>query len=157
MAALGVVVATLVLAAVQVRNTVEATVASPDDLLPVLIATGLLCVIALARRRSSTVTWLATIAAAAVVTRDLAAYAAEVRGPHGAVDGGADLWLWVSIAVSLCALLAVGAAACYAATRSWPYQRWAAALGIVAVLATVAAAVWALASPGEDLVRTSAR
>ena len=87
MAALGVLVATFVLALLQlgiIGPGVPVASASPDDLLPVLIASGLLCVIALARRRSPTVTWLATIAAAAVVTIDLARYTGAVREEAGA-------------------------------------------------------------------------
>jgi len=148
-AALGVLVATFALALLQLGIVGNNRFDSLDDLLPVLIASALLCVIALARRRSQTVTWLATIAAAAVVARDVAGYAADVRGPPGEATVDPDVWLWLSIAISLCALLAVGAAASYAASRSWPLRRWAVALGIVAVAATVAAAIWALASPGD--------
>ena len=118
---------------------------APDDVLPVLIAIGLLCVIGLTRREHGSVAWLATIGAAFVVTIDLATYAREVLPVFDATT-----WVWLSIAVSLVAALAVASAAAYGFSRP---RLKAGRLGveatIVAALVITGIAVWAIANPSE--------
>jgi signal transduction histidine kinase len=113
---------------------------SIDDLLPVLISAGLLCVLGLTQRNHSTSFWLAAIAAAAIVTIDLATYARTAR-PLVTGDG----WRSMAIVVCLAALLGVGAAAVYAATRDRLPRGWTAAAGVGAMLVVGGAAVWAMA------------
>ena len=119
--------------------------ASPDELLPVFIATALLCVVGLTRQTHRTVAWLATIGTAFVVTIDLATYARGVRA-----DVDAATWQWLAIAVSLSATLAVASAAAYGFSR--PRLR-AGRLGVeatlVATLVISGIAVWALSNPSD--------
>ena len=116
---------------------------APDDVLPILIAIGLLCVIGLFRREHKTVAWLATIGAAFVVTVDLAIYAREVVPVVDDV-----MWRWLSIAVSLSAALAVASAAAYGFSRP---RLTAGRLGEEATLVAAGTitliAVWAIANP----------
>ncbi|HET9347175.1 MAG TPA: hypothetical protein VFO05_15900 [Candidatus Limnocylindrales bacterium] len=118
-------------------------IVAQDDVLPVLIAVALLCVIGLTRQEHRTVAWLATIGAAFVVTVDIATYAREVMPFVDPVT-----WVWLSIAVSLAAALAVASAAGYAFSR--PRLR-AGRLGVeatlVAALLITGIAVWAIANP----------
>ncbi|HSL33368.1 MAG TPA: hypothetical protein VK871_06945 [Candidatus Limnocylindrales bacterium] len=114
------------------------------------MAAGFLCVVGLARRDHPTVAWLATIAAAAVVTVDLAAYARPVRT---AVH--ADGWRWLSIGVSLSALLGVGASAVYAVSRPRLSGRWVAGAGLVACVAVAAASVWAASNPSDATITSA--
>jgi signal transduction histidine kinase len=126
--------------------------ASLDDLLPALIAVGLLCTVGLTRREHPTAFWLATIAAAAVVTIDLATYARSVRP---VVTG--EAWRSMAIVVSLAALFGAGAAATYAATRARLPRRWTAAGSFGAVILVGGAAVWAVAdAPAGSLLATPA-
>ena len=143
-AALGAVAMTAVLAVLRLGILGPTPIAPSDDLVPLLIATGCLCGIGLARAAHRTVAWLATIGAAFVVTLDLATYAREVRP-----EVSEDVWRWLGIAVSIAALLAVGSAAAYAATRPRLRRRWLAAEGIVAVGAVSVVAGWAVTNPTD--------
>jgi signal transduction histidine kinase len=144
--ALGAVAATALLALLRLGAIGPSAAVGGDELLPLLIAAGLLCVIGLARREHPTVAWIATIAALAVVTIDLASYARVVRPT---VD--AETWRWLSVAVSVCALLGGGAAAGYASSRPRLRSRWVAAAGILGVAAIAVSAVWALANPDSPV------
>ena len=119
-------------------------IAAPDDLLPLLVATALLCVAGLTLHTHGTINWLAIIGAAAVTTADLARYAREVRP---VVDD--DAWRWLGIAVSLSALLALGAAAAYASSRRRLPGTWVTVNGIAIILVVAAAAAWAIANPSD--------
>ena len=143
-AALGAVAMTAVLAVLRLGILGPTPIAPSDDLVPLFIATGCLCGIGLARAAHRTVAWLATIGASFVVTLDLATYAREVRP-----EVSEDVWRWLGIAVSIAALLAVGSAAAYAATRPRLRRRWVAAEGIVAVGAVSAVAGWAVTNPTD--------
>ena len=143
-AQLGAVAMTVVAAALRVGIVGPGSgVATPGDVLPVLIAVAMLCVIGLTRREHPTVAWLATIGVAFVVTIDIATYAREVTPVVDPVS-----WVWLSIAVSLAATLAVASAAAYGFSR--PRLR-AGRLGVeatlVAVLVITGIAVWAIANP----------
>ncbi|HET9666795.1 MAG TPA: hypothetical protein VFP09_08570, partial [Desertimonas sp.] len=63
-AALGAVAMTVVLAALRLGILGPTPIAPSDELVPLLIATGCLCGIGLARTAHRTVAWLATIGAA---------------------------------------------------------------------------------------------
>jgi signal transduction histidine kinase len=143
-AAVGAVAMTMVLAVVRLGILGPVAVGLSDDLVPLLIATGCLCGIGLARGAHPTVAWLAAIGAAFVVTLDLASYAHLVR-----LEVSEDVWRWIGIAVSIAALLAVGSAAAYAATRPRLRRRWLAAEGIAAVGAVSLVAGWAVANPTD--------
>jgi len=143
-AALGAVAMTVVLAGVRFGIFGPVPIAASDDLVPLLIATGCLCVIGLARTAHRTVAWLATIGAAFVVTLDLASYAGQLR-----LELSQDAWRWLGIAVSIAALLAIGSAAAYAATRPRLRGRWVAAEGIAAVGAVSVVAGWAVTNPAD--------
>ena len=147
---MGALAATGVLAALRLGFAGTTPAASLDDLVPALIAWGFLCVVGLARRDHPTVAWLATIGAAAVVTIDLAAY---VRSVRTVVD--ADGWRWLSIGVSLSALLGVGASAAYAASRPRLPGRWVAGAGLVACVAVAAARVWAGSNPSDATITSA--
>jgi len=127
-----------------------APAATLDDLVPVLVAAGFLCVVGLTRRDHPTASWLGTIGAATVVTIDLATYA---RGVRLTVDG--DAWRAMSIGVSLAALLGTGASAAYAATRPRLPRAWAKAAAVVALVAVAAAAICASANPSDVTVTTA--
>jgi signal transduction histidine kinase len=143
-AAFGAVAMTMVLAVLRLGILGPTPIAPSDDLVPLLIATGCLCVIGLARTAHRTVAWLATIGAAFVVTLDLASYARQVRP-----EVSEDVWRWLGIALSIAALLAVGSAAAYAATRPRLRRRWLAAEGIVAVGGVSLVAGWAVTNPTD--------
>jgi signal transduction histidine kinase len=143
-AAIGVVAMTVVLAVLRLGIFGPVVVPPSDGLVPLLIATGCLCVIGLTRTAHRTVAWLATIGAAFVVTLDLASYARLVRP-----EVSQDAWRWLGIAVSISALLAVGSAAAYAATRPRLRRRWLAAEGIAAVGAVSVVAGWAVTNPTD--------
>jgi signal transduction histidine kinase len=143
-AAIGAVAMTVVLAVLRFGIVGPVPMAPSDDLVPLLIATGCLCAIGLARTAHRTVAWLGTIGAAFVVTLDLASYARLVRP-----DVSADVWRWLGIAVSIAALLAIGSAAGYAATRPRLRRRWLAAEGIAAVGAVSVVAGWAVTNPTD--------
>ena len=143
-AAIGVVAMTVVLAVLRLGIFGPVAVPPSDGLVPLLIATGCLCVIGLTRSAHRTAAWLATVAAAFVVTLDLASYARLVRP-----EVSEDAWRWLGIAVSLSALLAVGSAAAYAATRPRLRRRWLAAEGVAAVGAVSLVAGWAVTNPTD--------
>jgi signal transduction histidine kinase len=115
-----------------------------DDLLPVLLGAALLCVVGLARRTHPTTAWLATIGAAAVVTADLASYAREARP---VVDDQG--WRALGVAVSVAALLAIGAATAYLVTRPRLRRRWLTTEGVAIMLIVAVAASWAVANPSD--------
>jgi signal transduction histidine kinase len=123
--------------------------ASPGDLLPVLVAIALLCVVGLTRRTHPSTAWLAVIAIAFVVTIDLATYVREVvQARRPSLDDPA--WRWLAITVSLSATLAVGSSAAYAFSR--PRMK-AGRLGVAATLAVLLVitgiAAWAIANPSD--------
>jgi signal transduction histidine kinase len=121
---------------------------SPDDVLPLLIAIGLLCVVGLTRREHRTAAWLATIGATFVVTIDLATYA---RGAQASVDP--VTWQWIAIVVSLSATLSVASAAAYGFSRpALKAGRLGVEATVVAALAITGIAVWAIANPDAALL-----
>jgi signal transduction histidine kinase len=143
-AALGAIAMTVVLAVLRFGVAGPVSIAPTDDLIPLLFAIGCLCVIGLARTTHPTIAWLAAIGAAFVVTLDLASYAREVRPLVNE-----DAWRLLGIAVSVSALLAIGTAAAYAATRSRLRRRWLAVEGVAAVGAISAVAGWAVTNPTD--------
>jgi signal transduction histidine kinase len=143
-AALGAVATTAVLWILRLGVVGPEPTASPDDLVPALIATALLCVAGLTLRTHSSVNWLAIIGAASVATADLARYARLVRADVDAVT-----WQWLAIAVSLSALVALGAATAYASSRPGLAGRWISVGGIAVMLVVSAAAVWAVTNPSN--------
>ena len=143
-AAVGAAAMTVVLAALRLGVVGPLSPATPYELFPVLIAAAFLCVVGLARARNPSIAWLATVGAAFTVTIDLAAYAADVRP-----DVGDDVWRLLGIAVSVSAVIAVGAAAGYAASRPRLRWRWLALAGAAAVGAVGLAAGWAIANPTD--------
>jgi signal transduction histidine kinase len=121
---------------------------APDVLLRLLVAVGLLLVVALTHGSHPTAAWLATIGAATVVALDLAIYARVVRP---LVD--ATAWQWLAIAVSLAAILAVATAVAYAASRPvFRGGRLTVEATIVATLGVSGLAVWALNNPSETFL-----
>ena len=143
-AAVGAAAMTVVLAALRLGVVGPLSPATPYELFPVLIAAAFLCVVGLARARNPSIAWLATVGAAFTVTIDLAAYAADVRPAVGD-----DVWRLLGIAVSVSAVIAVGAAAGYAASRPRLRWRWLALAGAAAVGAVGLAAGWAVAKPTD--------
>ena len=85
------------------------------------------------------------IGATFVVTIDLASYARAAR-----VVAGEDGWRLLAIAVSLSALLAIGAAAAYATSRPRLRRRWLTVQGVAAVLVIAVLAAWAVANPSDS-------
>jgi signal transduction histidine kinase len=122
-----------------------ARVDSADDVLPLLIAAGLLCVVGLTRREHRTVAWLGTIGAAFVLTIDIATYAREVRL---VVDP--QEWQWLGIVVSLAALLAVGSAAAYGFSRPrLSTERLGFEATMVVLGALLLISYWAIQNPAD--------
>jgi signal transduction histidine kinase len=143
-AAVGAAAMTVVLAALRFGVVGPRPPATPYELIPLLIAAAFLCVVGLARRRHPSTAWLATIGAAFTVTIDLAAYARLVG-----LDIGDDPWRLLGIAISVSAVIAVGAAAGYAASRPRLRRRWLALEGAAALGAIGLAAGWAVANPSD--------
>lgn len=143
LAALATVVAAGLLAALRlgVVGNAGTSAATPDAMLPVLVATGLLCVVGLSRAKRPTVTSLATIGALVIITVDLAAWGRAAR-----LDMDATSWLWLVVAVSLTAIMGVLAASAYAMDPRRPTVRWAQAISALALVAVAAADVWAFAN-----------
>jgi signal transduction histidine kinase len=117
---------------------------SSYEFIPVLIAGAFLCAIGLARAKHPSIAWLATVGAAFTVTIDLATYARTVRP-----EVGEDAWRLLGIAVSLSAVVAVGAAAGYAASRPRLRRRWLTVEGAFALGAVGLVAGWAVANPTD--------
>lgn len=143
-AAVGAVAMTVVLAALRFGVVGPLSPATPYELFPLLIAAAFLCVVGLARARHPSIAWLATVGTAFTVTIDLAAYARVVG-----LDIGDDAWRLLGIAVSVSAVIAVGAAAGYAASRPRLRRRWLALEGAAALGAVGLAAGWAVANPSD--------
>jgi signal transduction histidine kinase len=135
---------TLVLGCLRLGVVGRQAPSSPEELIPVLIATAFLCVVGLARAAHPSITWLAILGAAFTVTIDLAAYARAVRAE---VDD--DAWRLLGIAVGSSAVIAVGAASGYAASRPRLRRRWLTVAGAVAMGAVGLIAGWAVANPSD--------
>ena len=120
--------------------------ASPDAMLPFLVAAGALCVVGLATRRQPSVAWLALIVALSAVTIDLASFGREQRSQFEP-----DAWRWVSITIVLSATFASSAAVGYASSPTRRIARWVPAAGVVAVAIVFAIGVWALATPDPEV------
>lgn len=146
-AGLGAVVATAGLVALRTGLLGPPAVASPDDLVPALVAIGLLCVLGLVRRDRPTAAWLATIGAIAIVTIDLAAHARVV-----ALRVDDPTWTWLAIGICLAALLGTATSAAYAATRPPLPRPWAAIAGGIGVFAITVGSVWAVANAPDPAV-----
>jgi signal transduction histidine kinase len=129
------------------RIVVGGSDASPQGMLPFLIAAGALCVAGLTVRRQPTVAWLALIVCLATITLGLAAFGRQQR-PLVAVE----TWQWIAIAIVLSAILSTCAAAAYAADPAHRFARWAPPLAGGAVLAVFAISAWALATPDSSAV-----
>jgi signal transduction histidine kinase len=142
---LGAVVAVGGLAALRIGLTGHPAAATPGELLPLLTAVALLCVVGLATRHHRTLAWLSTIGAAVIVTIDLAAYARTVRAE---IDG--VLWQWLVLAICLIALLGSSAAAMYAVDRR-RLPRRAIVLASVAGIGTVLVASVAALAAAPDV------
>src|SRR5262245_8584016 len=140
---MAVVLALLRLGVVGQGARVDAT----DDVLPLLLAIGLLCVVGLARRTHRSAAWLATIGASFILTIDVATYAREVRS---AVEDDDVAWRWLGIAVSLSATLTVASAAAYAFSRPrFKAGRLGVHATIVVASLIAAIALWAVANPTD--------
>ena len=142
--ALGTAMMTVVLALLRLGVVGPLPPSSPYDVIPLLIATAFLCVVGLGRRSHPSIAWLAVIGAAFTVTIDLALYARTVRP-----GVSADAWRLLGIAVGVSAVIAVGAAAGYAACRPRLQRRWLTVAGAVAVGAVGLLASWAVANPTD--------
>jgi signal transduction histidine kinase len=127
-----------------------ATSASPEAMLPVLVASGGMCVVGLAWARHPTVAWLALIVALAATTIDLATFGREQRA-----DIEPDTWRWIAIAIVLAALFTTASAAAYAAQPGRRVGRWVAPIGGLAVAAVFTLGVWALATPDPAIATTT--
>jgi signal transduction histidine kinase len=138
--------AVALLAALAVARNVGGSSASPDSLLPFLVAAAALCVAGLTVRRHPTAAWLALILGLSTTTLDLAAYGREQRAVVTP-----DAWRWISIAIVLAAIASTSAAAAYAADPAHRLGRWVVQLACVAVAAVFAIGVWALATPDPAL------
>jgi signal transduction histidine kinase len=116
---------------------------SPDDVLPILVSFGFLCVVGLAWRRNRSVAWLATIGAAFAITIDVASYAAQASDP---TDD--PTWPRLAVAVTLAAVLTVGTAAAYGFGRPrFRGARLGVPAAIAVTIALTAMGVWAIANP----------
>ena len=142
--ALGTAMMTVVLALLRLGVVGPLPPSSPYDVIPLLIATAFLCVVGLGRRSHPSIAWLAVTGAAFAVTIDLALYARTVRP-----GVSADAWRLLGIAVGVSAVIAVGAAAGYAACRPRLQRRWLTVAGAVAVGAVGLLASWAVANPTD--------
>ena len=138
-------VATTVLAILRFGGPVQTT--SPEDLLSLLLAIALLCVVGLTRRTHVSVAWLATIGATSLATADLARYARLAR-PF--LDD--NEWRWMGIAISLGSLLAVGSALAYAASRPRLPGRRLTIDGLAIVIVVGGLASWAIANPDDAIL-----
>jgi signal transduction histidine kinase len=142
---------TVVLATLRLNLIRPGRTPDPDDLLPLLIAVALLCVIGLTRREHQSAAWLATIGATFVVTVDLATLMAEgIRALRPAFDVPGRQWM--AVVVSLSATLAVAAAAAYGFSRpSLKGGRFGVEATVAAALVITGIAIWAIANPDAAL------
>lgn len=141
-AALAALISTAILGAAELRVVRSGGGASPDEMVPFLMALAALCLVGLTLRRYPSGAWLASIAALTITTIDLAALG---RAARPALDDAS--WSWLSIAICMSALFAAGAAVAYAATRWRHLGAWVPIVGIAAVAALLAACASALAHP----------
>jgi signal transduction histidine kinase len=149
-AGLAAVVGVTGLAALRTGLTGYPAAATADDVLPLLTAMALLCVVGLATRNHRTLAWLATIGVAVIVTIDLAAYARAVRS-----ETDATVWQWLVLAICLIALLGAGSAAMYAIGRR-RLPRQAIVLASLAGIGTVVVASVAALATASDPTLVSA-
>jgi signal transduction histidine kinase len=125
--------------------------ASPESMVPFLIAAAALCVAALSSGRRPTIAWLALIVAFITMTIDLAAFGRDVRQVVSL-----DAWRWISIVIVLTAVAATSTAAAYAADPARRLGRWVAPFGVAAISVVFVIGVWALATP-DSAVATVGR
>ncbi len=141
-AAMAATAATAVAIVIRVGWTLAGGAATPGAMVPLLVALAALCVVGLTIRRQPSVAWLATIAALAICTIDLAALA---RVGRATLDAAA--WGWLSIAICVMALLATGAAVAYATDHRRRLGRWVLPAGLTALAIQAVAAIWVIANP----------
>ena len=142
--AIGAVVSLIILGLIRV--ILGPSTATPDEMLPFLIAAAALCVAGLTVRRQPTIAWLAVIACVATITIDMAAFGRAHRSSIGA-----DTWRWIALAIVLSAVLSTGVAAAYAADPAHRLRAWMPLLGVLAVLSVFATGAWALATPDPSI------
>jgi signal transduction histidine kinase len=116
--------------------------ASPQEMQPVLITAGALCVVGLSFRRHQTVVWLALIVALSAITFDLAVYGPTIRA-----EASADAWQWMTLAIALSAIAATSAAVAFAIEPTRRLVRWLPVAGGIAIATMFAIAVWTIATP----------
>ena len=148
-AALAVVPGVVVLGWLRLFGPESLGTGGPERFIPLLLALGFLCVVALARHEHRTSAWLAAIAAGFAVTVDLASHARVSRPTLAEND-----WRLVAIAVSVSAVVAIGAATAYAATRPRLRRRWLTVEAVVVLVAIAGLAAWAVANPEDATIRT---
>lgn len=144
-ACVGSVASTAALALVRGGVMVSGQATTPQAMLPLLVASALLCIVGLTVIRRPVVAWIAVIAVLSIATLDLAALARSIRPT---LDGSS--WLWLSFAICATAVFAAGTAIRYATDRHPPQGRWVPTLGMAAMVVMLVSSVWALAMLGED-------
>lgn len=144
-AAMAATAATVVAIVIRLGWMAAGGVASPGAMVPLLVGAAAICVVGLTIRRRPTIAWLATIAALAISTIDLAAIA---RAGRASLDAAA--WGWLSIAICVMALLATGAAVAYATDVRRALGRWVLPVGLVVLAIQAVAAIWVIANPVDD-------
>jgi signal transduction histidine kinase len=150
-AGLAAVLAVAVAALLRLQPGVDAVALTPDDLVPLLIAVAALCVVGLVRQHRPTAAWLASIAALALATVEIAGVTRALRP---SLDP--DAWQWLSIALCVSAVLASMAAVAYAADPRRRLAGWLPVVGGVTALALLGTGVWALATTGHAAPPTEA-
>jgi signal transduction histidine kinase len=148
-ASLAAITATLVLALARAgvaSARASGVAATPATAVPLLLAIGALCIVGLTIRTHRSAAWLAVIAAMAIDTVDLAAVARAVRPV-----ADPETWAWLSIAICLCALGAVFAAAAYATSLDRRLGGWVLVVGAVAIGSVGLACLLVLADPDGAL------
>lgn len=120
--------------------------ATPDALLPALVAAGSLCVVGLTVGRAPSTAWLAVIVALTTVTLDLAAF-----GRANRADLGPTGWPWLVILVTLGAMGASGAAAAYATMSGRRSGVWIGRVAVLAFASVVIVSVGVVATIDERI------
>jgi len=148
---LAAVAAVVVAALLQLRAGADADALTPDGFVPLMIAVAALCVVGLVGRDHPSVAWLASIVALSIATIEIAGIARALRPSLGL-----DSWRWLTITLCLAAIATLMAAVAYAADPRRRLARWVPVVGGLAVVALLAASVWAIVTTGLTAPPTGA-
>ena len=144
LAGLAAVAAVAVAVLLRLQLGAGAAALTPDAVVPLLLAAAALCVVGLAMQHHPSVAWLASIAALALATIEIAGVARALRP---SLDP--DAWQWLSITLCLTAILTSMAAIAYAADPRRRLARWLPVVGGLVIVVLLGTGVWALATTGH--------